>query len=821
MSSSDEYDDDFFAPEAYSEDDEPAHYEGISEDSDYDDEVEYVGSDDDKPRFFRRGKIIGQPAPERQVVDYTQLQLKKDHHRRPLWVTPEAYIYLEAFSPLYNKATDFLIAIAEPKARPEFIHEYQITEGSLYAAVAVAIDAQSILTVLSRLSKNELPKSVRDFVREHTQRFGRAKLVLRENRFYVESDRPEVLHALQRYPDIRRAVDPNPPAPGGDDRRGGGAGGGALIEGEALKEREENLSYKTLGLGLGDGEEEYKDYDDDDDANGGLGAGYGAGAAARTVSFCVREGAGHIEAVRKTSRKAGLPLMEEYDFNADRTNADLDMNLKATSRPRDYQERALSKMFGNGRARSGIIVLPCGAGKTLTGISAACTIHKGVIVLCNSAVSAGQWRAEFLKWSNISTSRVCLYTREAVDQRRRLQDSELPEGACVIISTYSMMSYSQRRSAMSGRLMKQIEGREWGLMLLDEVHQAPAESFRRVMENVKCHAKLGLTATLVREDEKIGDLHYLIGPKLYEANWMDLTSRGYLAHVECIEVWCPMTKEFYREYLRRGPRTGDRHFYALNPNKFRVCEYLMHYHEARGDKTLVFCDDIISLEIYATKLERPWIKGDTSLQERQDTLESFRSTSIVNTIFISRVGDTSIDLPMANVLIQVNFHGTSRRQEAQRLGRILRPKPNSPKGSYAFFYTLVSSDTCEMYHSAGRQSYLVDQGYTYKVVTDLVPHAEKMQREDPEHNPTVLKTKEDEVNIIKDIVRGEERRIQAADEKWRKQMKRRREETYENDMEIVDMRSRAGGAVRRTDRRIADLSGVGNRSYMGYDGDDG
>jgi len=235
----------------------------------------------------------------------------------------------------------------------------------------------------------------------------------------------------------------------------------------------------------------------------------------------------------------------------------------------------------------------------------------------------------------------------------------------------------------------------------------------------------------VREDDLISDLNFLIGPKLYEANWMDLTTQGYLANVQCVEVWCPMTGPFMREYLTASTARMKQLLYVMNPAKLRATEFLVNFHEERGDKIIVFSDLVYSLKMYADMLKKPLIYGETPERERQAILGTFRTSSALKTICISKVGDTSIDLPEANIVIQVSSHFAARRQEAQRLGRILRPKSytatdGSNRSSFnAFFYTLVSTDTQEMYYSAKRQRYLIDQGYTFKIVTNLCERADK------------------------------------------------------------------------------------------------
>jgi len=350
-------------------------------------------------------------------------------------------------------------------------------------------------------------------------------------------------------------------------------------------------------------------------------------------------------------------------------------------------------------------------------------VEKSCICLCTNAVSVLQWKYQFKLWTNIPEDRIACFTSDKKDV--------IHPDACLLITTYTMVSYGGKRSDKSAAVMNAIRGREWGLMLMDEVHVVPAKMFRRVVGSVKAHCRLGLTATLVREDDLISDLNFLIGPKLYEANWMDLTAQGFLASVQCVEVWCPMTGPFMKEYLIAKNARLKQLLYVMNPSKLRCVEFLVNFHEERGDKIIVFSDLVYSLKLYADMLKKPLIYGETPERERQAILGTFRASSTVQTICISKVGDTSIDLPEANVIIQVSSHFGSRRQEAQRLGRILRPKSytatdGSNRGQFnAFFYTLVSTDTQEMFYSAKRQQYLIDQGYTFKIVTNLCEKADK------------------------------------------------------------------------------------------------
>ncbi|ANB15530.1 TFIIH/NER complex ATPase/helicase subunit SSL2 [Sugiyamaella lignohabitans] len=645
--------------------------------------------------------------------DFSYLKLKPDHASRPLWISPEdGKIILESFSPLAEQAQDFLVTIAEPISRPSHIHEYRITTYSLYAAVSVGLETNDIISVLNRLSKVPVPKSIITFIHSCTISYGKVKLVLKHNRYFVESSHADTLQMLLKDPEVGRLrieASETVTKDGLVTERAPTAGS-LVIPGTAASRKDNSAPDQAAtatganGASAQSGDGDTGDFfshivdierDDDDDLDA-------------VHSFEISPDS--VEDVKKRCQIIDYPVLEEYDFRNDLRNPDLDIDLKPSTQIRPYQEKSLSKMFGNGRARSGIIVLPCGAGKTLVGITAACTIRKSVIVLCTSSVSVMQWRQQFLQWCTIQPENVAVFTS---DNKEKFQGD-----AGLVVSTYSMVANTRNRSHDSQKMMDFLTSREWGFIILDEVHVVPAAMFRRVVTTIAAHAKLGLTATLVREDDKINDLNFLIGPKLYEANWMDLAQKGHIANVQCAEVWCPMTSEFYQEYLLANARKRML-LYIMNPTKFQACQFLIEYHERRGDKIIVFSDNVYALKAYALKLGKPFIFGGTPQQERMMILKNFQYNEDVNTIFLSKVGDTSIDLPEATCLIQISSHYGSRRQEAQRLGRILRAKRRNDEGFNAFFYSLVSKDTQEMYYSTKRQAFLVDQGYAFKVITHL------------------------------------------------------------------------------------------------------
>mmetsp|Transcript_7857 Transcript_7857/g.18772 ORF Transcript_7857/g.18772 Transcript_7857/m.18772 type:complete len:694 (+) Transcript_7857:33-2114(+) len=584
--------------------------------------------------------------------------MQPDHARRPLWVCENGRIIFETFHPQAAQVADFLIAVSEPVSRPQIVHEYQITALSLNAAIANGIDVEQIIKVLRKLSKNIVDENFLEFIREKGKSTGKLRLILRDGRHFLESEDAPLLRHLCSNADVAAC----------------------LVE--ELAQESHVVEVESM----------------------------------------------KVEKLKLAAHQLTLPLLQEYEFRRDRedTNPQLAAVLRPTVNLRPYQQRALSKMFSvDDVAKSGIVVLPCGAGKTLVGIAACCRVGRRALVLTTTAVAVDQWRRQIQLYTSLPPEDVYTLTAE---QKRPIEDAD--RRACIVISTYSMLGFTGRRGGDTQFILDQLQQLEWGLLVVDEVQVMPARTFRTVATMIKSHCCLGLTATLVREDDLIQDLHWLIGPKLYEANWQQLQDEGYLARVRCIEVWCDMSTEFFTEYLQAADSpdvpgsmraTLQRALWTCNPNKLKTCEYLIRFHEQRGDKIIVFSDNIFILKDFARRLGRYYICGSVDMRERMQILSEFQESSACNTIFLSKVGDNAIDLPVANVIVQISSHYGSRRQEAQRLGRILRPKPqtsNSGGKFNAYFYSVVSRDTQELYHANRRQQFLVEQGYNYQVVRD-------------------------------------------------------------------------------------------------------
>ncbi|KAF2786220.1 DNA repair helicase rad25 [Melanomma pulvis-pyrius CBS 109.77] len=711
--------------------------------------------------------------------DQWDAQLKPDHINRPLWVDDAGRIILESFSPIFKDAQDFLINIAEPQSRVSRIHEYSLTAHSLFAAVSIGKSSKEIIDTLERYSKTALSPSVISFIDKSTSSFGKAKIVLKKTLSYIESDDPTILQRLLKDATIAecRADTTDGLIMEAAPRIGVMAIPGTKMAAGANQVAHQVAEAAADPQAPSDMIAALREEDDDDEE------------VAQVHSFQIKSE--ERERVVKRCQDIGLPLTEEYDYETDMVNAKLDIDLRPHAQIRYYQEKALGKMFSNSRARSGIIVLPCGAGKTLVGITAACGVKKSTIVLCTSAMSVVQWRAEFLKWSNISSEDIAVFTSESKNR--------FPRNAGIIISTYTMITSTRNRSYDAEKVMEFIRSREWGLLIADEVHVVPANIFKKVTYSIASHAKLGLTATLLREDDKIEDLNFLIGPKLYEANWQELSEQGHIAKVQCAEVWCQMTPEFYTEWLKPSSVQKRALLSIMNPRKFQACQFLIEYHERRGDKIIVFSDNVYALEKYAKKLSKAYIYGDTPQAERLRILENFQHNDQVNTIFLSKIGDTSLDLPEATCLIQISSHYGSRRQEAQRLGRILRAKRRNDEGFNAFFYSLVSKDTDEMFYSSKRQAFLVDQGYAFKVITRL----EGLEK----RTDLAFYTTHERRELLMDVLLSKD--ADAAEEKINGDM-------FGSKFASTGRKGRKKNGARRTAGTLSELSGGQDMAYIEY-----
>ncbi|MBI1746480.1 MAG: DEAD/DEAH box helicase [Acidobacteria bacterium] len=366
---------------------------------------------------------------------------------------------------------------------------------------------------------------------------------------------------------------------------------------------------------------------------------------------------------------------------------------------RDYQKDAAEAFHLNGSARggSGVIVLPCGAGKTIVGLIVMSRLNQSTLILTTSRTSIAQWRRELLEKTTLDESAIAEYT------------GEIKNLGPVTLTTYQMLTYRPDKSEDFPHLQL-FDQQPWGLIIYDEVHLLPAPVFRITAE-VQARRRLGLTATLIREDGREGDVFSLIGPKKYDVPWRDLEGRGWIAEATCTEVRCAMPREIRMGYATAPARQKFR-IAAENAAKRDLLRRLLFRHAHAP--TLIIGQYIEQLKQIAEELETPLITGKTPPWEREQLYSLFRAGEL-KTIVLSKVGNFALDLPDAEVLIQVSGTFGSRQEEAQRLGRVLRPKS---QGRQAHFYTLVSRETEEQQFAHHRQLFLTEQGYTYRIADE-------------------------------------------------------------------------------------------------------
>lgn len=357
---------------------------------------------------------------------------------------------------------------------------------------------------------------------------------------------------------------------------------------------------------------------------------------------------------------------------------------------RPYQQAAADAFWHGG---SGVVVLPCGAGKTIVGAAAMAHAQATTLILVTNTVSAHQWKQELIRRTSLTEDEIGEYSGSKKEIRP------------VTIATYQVMT--TRRKGVYSHL-ELFDARDWGLIVYDEVHLLPAPIFRMTAD-LQARRRVGLTATLVREDGREGDVFSLIGPKRYDAPWKEMEHQGWIAPADCVEVRVTLTDEERLAYAMAEQEERYR-FCSTTPSKTRVTEALVRRH--LGEQVLVIGQYIDQLDELGEHLNAPVIKGETRIKERERLYQAFRDKEI-QVLVVSKVANFSIDLPEASVAIQVSGTFGSRQEEAQRLGRVLRPKSG---GGGARFYTVVSRDTVDQEFAAHRQRFLAEQGYAYQII---------------------------------------------------------------------------------------------------------
>ncbi|MEZ4641404.1 MAG: DEAD/DEAH box helicase [Chloroflexota bacterium] len=554
--------------------------------------------------------------------------------QNPIIVQGDKSVLLEVNNALYQEARDILSRFAELEKSPEYIHTYRISPLSLWNAASTGLDAETIVAGLSRYSKYPLPGNVEVDIREYVGRYGRIRLLRRDNDLLLTSHDIPLILELQRRKELKPYI-LNPedaqtlrvdPAKRGHIKQ-------ALV----------NIGYPAEDL-----------------------AGYVSGDS---VNFDLR-----------LLAQSGSPFALRH-----------------------YQQEAGEIFYADGEARggSGVIVLPCGAGKTIVGLSVMNEMQCSTLILTPNTVSVRQWIDELLDKTTLTPEQVGEYS----GQRKEIRP--------ITISTYQTITYRKRNVSRTAPFQEQyphfalFNDYNWGLIVYDEVHLLPAPVFS-ITADLQARRRLGLTATLVREDGRQEDVFSLIGPKKYDVPWKDLERQGWIATADVVEVRVPLPHETRIEYATADERQKYR-IAAENKDKFRVLDELLVKHYK--DQVLIIGMYLDQLEKVARRYNAPLITGKTSVRQRRDLYDQFKNGEI-STLIVSKVGNFAVDLPNANVMVQISGMFGSRQEEAQRLGRILRPHGNS----LAHFYTIVTKDTVDQQYGANRQLFLTEQGYQYTIL---------------------------------------------------------------------------------------------------------
>ncbi|MDC0387168.1 DEAD/DEAH box helicase [bacterium] len=377
---------------------------------------------------------------------------------------------------------------------------------------------------------------------------------------------------------------------------------------------------------------------------------------------------------------AGFTPGTPFEISLDNSDWDL----------RDYQKQAVAKFQAGG---SGVVVLPCGAGKTLVGAATMAELQRNTLILVTNTVAARQWRDELLARTSLQEEDIAEYSGSS------------KELAPVTIATYQILT-TKRKGEFAHLAL--LDARDWGLIIYDEVHLLPAPIFKMTAD-LQARRRLGLTATLVREDGRESDVFSLIGPKRFDAPWKDIEAQGYIAPAECFEVRVELPDEERMEYAIAD---GDARFRIAATAKAKIPLMKKILTKHAGEPTLIIGQYLDQIDEVAELLNIPKLTGQTPVDEREQLYKDFRNGKLT-ALVVSKVANFSVDLPEASVAIQISGAFGSRQEEAQRLGRLLRPKQD---GRTAQFYTLIARDTLEQDFAQNRQRFLAEQGYSYEIL---------------------------------------------------------------------------------------------------------
>lgn len=589
----------------------------------------------------------------------------------PLIIQSDRSVLLDVHAPLADECRNALIPFAELERSPEHLHTYRLTPLSLWNAASAGVRTDELLSVLTKYSRYDIPQNVLVWIKETASRFG--KLVLEP---MPQPEPPEK--------DGRENNDAeSSQRQSGSENNGREGGSPAKAEYLLLKAADENIYKQVLN-----------------------------NAATKKFltplsdSVSIKIECPHCFLLALTDRgivkqkllELGWPVHDMAPLS-DGEELHVELRQKTLSgQPliiREYQKAAAESIVADKKPGTGFgtIVLPCGSGKTVVGIKIMSLLKTSTLIVTTNITSVHQWIQELLDKTNLTKEQIAEYT------------GENKTIAPVTVATYQILTWRPDKEGPYPHFSVFRE-RNWGLIIYDEVHLLPAPVFR-VAAELQAVRRVGLTATLVREDGCQGHVFSLVGPKRYDVPWKELERDGFIASAECIEVRLDLPDALEMDYAVAAPREKHK-IAAVNPEKIRVAtELVQKYPE---DKILIIGQYLDQLQEVAALLKAQIITGKTPNGERERIYSDFKSGKI-SVLVVSRVANFAVDLPDASMAIQLSGTFGSRQEEAQRLGRILRPKERVSK-----FFTLVTRRTSDEDFSSNRQKFLAEQGYSYRIV---------------------------------------------------------------------------------------------------------
>ena len=581
------------------------------------------------------------------------------HLDNPLIVQSDRTLLLDVHAPLADECRNELIPFAELERSPEHLHTYRLTPLSLWNASSAGFTPQDAVNVLQKYARYDVPQSVSLWITETAGRFGKLRMIpgpCVEVKSVKTQDGTAVyeqyLYLVTKERPVFLEIKANPQAkkylvPCAYDEN-------AVSVKTELSSEEKNYCFSLKLTDRG--------------------------------------------TVKQLLLQSLWPVKDEIQLE---DGEPLDFKLRSVTsagKPfeiREYQNAAASALVGNKGPGTGFgtIVLPCGAGKTIVGMKIMDLLKTSTLIITTNISAVHQWIQELLDKTNLTEEQIAEYTGENKTIKQ------------VTVATYQILTWRPEKDGPYPHFSIFRE-RPWGLIIYDEVHMLPAPVFRVVAE-LQAIRRVGLTATLVREDGCEGYVFSLVGPKRYDVPWKELEHSGWIATAECVEVRLDLPEEKEIDYAVSGARVKHR-IASENPRKFEVAQEIINRYPQ--DKILVIGQYLEQLADFAKRLNAPIITGKTPNAERDKIYGDFRNGKI-HVLVVSKVANFAIDLPDASVAIQVSGTFGSRQEEAQRLGRILRPKERMSR-----FFTLITRSTVEEDFGSNRQKFLAEQGYSYRII---------------------------------------------------------------------------------------------------------